>query len=247
MISKAQISFIRSLQQKKIRHEEGLFVAETPKVVSDILGSGLRLHSLYYTDSNAVPREFKGSPLTFEISQAELGRISSLTTPNRVLALFFIPKLPKPDNKNPFLVADLINDPGNLGTIIRTADWFGYHQILCPPDSVDVFNPKTVQSTMGSIARVHVYYQSYAEMAVLLDQHHVFSADAGGKTLHDIEVPPLFSLVIGSESHGISQPMKELTNEFISIEKQSAGTGPESLNASVAAAICMFYLKNKIK
>lgn len=245
MISKAEINFVRSLQQRKIRYEHGLFVAETPKVVNDIFDSGLKLHNLFYTDINAIPAGLEGSPLVSEVSASELERISSLTTPNRVLALFHLPETSAPDESKPFIIADLINDPGNLGTILRTADWFGYQQVLCPPDAVDAFNSKTVQSTMGSIARVRVYYRSYAEIAALLSGHHVFSADAGGEDLHSIEVPALYSLVVGSESHGISTAMKELTDEFVSIEKHSAGIGPESLNASVAAAICMFYLKNK--
>lgn len=244
MISKAQIQFIRSLQHRKCRHEEGLFIAETPKVIFDILSSGLRLHSLYTVDSSTIPIEFRGSPIVFQISDSELRRISCLQTPNKMLALFFIPQMPAPNPTFPFIIADQINDPGNLGTIIRTADWFGFNQILCPPESVDVYNPKTVQSTMGSISRTNVYYKNYLEIGSLLSGHQVLAADAAGKPFNEIELVSPTSLIIGSESHGISDFMKDISSEIISIQKKSIGIGPESLNASVAAGICMFHLSN---
>ena len=151
MISKNQIKFVRQLEQKKYRKKEGLFVAEGPKVVGDLLRAGFKAHTIFATS------EWESQGQTFqEVSDEELRRVSFLQHPQRVLALFFIPTESIPSVSSLSLALDDVQDPGNLGTIIRIADWFGIDTIYCSENTADAWSPKVVQATMGSIARVNI-------------------------------------------------------------------------------------------
>jgi len=245
MISKNQLKFIQSLRLKKFRDEERAFVAEGTKLVDDLLANDFSIHSIF-----AVPGWFpsrqeiiiqKKIPFR-EISEEELKRASNLTAPHEVIAIVSNPVYTLPaagDIGQILLLLDKIQDPGNLGTIIRTADWFGIRHIICSPDTVDVFNPKVVQATMGSICRVKVYYQDLGEVInELLKGWNIYGADAEGESVYTAHLEFPAAVIIGNESQGISEEIFALTTVKIGIPNYS--NGAESLNASVAAGILCF-------
>ena len=165
MLSKSQISFIKSLHQKKYRKENGIFIIEGIKSIIEFLKSDYQIHSIYYTSkTSATLPKVSANINLFEVTEAELQKISTLQTPQHILALVHIPSKKEVDLnalQNAFsLVLDDVQDPGNLGTIIRTADWFGIKTIICSENTVEAYNPKTVQSTMGSLCRVNIIYTS---------------------------------------------------------------------------------------
>lgn len=238
-VSRSQVNYIQSLGHKKFRDEAGVFVAEGPKVVGELLGvPGMRCRQLYalgeWIASNApgVPAQ--------EITQAELGRLSGLSTPNQVVAVFQKPVFAAPDfNEGITLVLDGIQDPGNLGTLIRTADWFGLAAVVCSPDSADVFNPKTIQSTMGSVGRVNVVYSDPVAVVSGCPGVPVYATALGGKDLFTMGRIDKGWIVIGNESKGIRPGLLGLATDLVTIP--GAGRA-ESLNAAVAAGIVLAHL-----
>ena len=245
MITKSEVKYIQSLGHKKFRDELNLFVAEGPKVVIELLNSPLlSIKSLYATPrwwQQHASLEARLPPeAAFEIGQADLQRISFLPAPNQVLGIFHQPEWP-PVNPGGrvSLVLDGLQDPGNLGTILRVADWFGVTDIIASPESADVFNPKVVQSTMGSLGRVRVYYE---ELSAFLSRHPGIPGYA--TTLHG---QPLASVgkideglvFIGNESRGLSEALLQAADYHITIP--GAGKA-ESLNAGVAAGIVLSWL-----
>lgn len=242
MIVKSQVKYIQSLGHKKLRDEEGVFIAEGPKLVNELLNApNLSLVNLF-----AVEEWIKSIRLpnieneVIELSQSELERISFLTTPNQVLGIFRKPSFPDIKIKGKIsLVLDNIQDPGNLGTIVRLADWFGVQQIICSEDSADVFNPKVVQATMGSISRIQV---SYRLLTDFLEQHHDILRYAAMLEGEDITtMNPLGEgiIVIGNESRGINPDLLKMIDHKITIPKKGQA---ESLNAAVAAGILLSHL-----
>lgn len=252
MLTKNTIKYIKSLSEKKFRNAYGSFIAEGPKIVSDIAGSSLKIEKLFATqtwlDQNETLLE-KPDEIHC-ITTKELSAISLLTTPNQVLATI---KIPSPvfqavmAAQSLIITLDDIRDPGNLGTIIRIADWFGFKNILCSETSVDAFNPKCVQSTMGSIARVNIYYENLID--VLKDcpgTTHIFGAFLNGENIYDINPEPHGFLIIGNEANGIQPEVAKLVTRQISIPAaHQAGSHAESLNASAATAIlCSEFFRN---
>jgi TrmH family RNA methyltransferase len=240
LVTRSQVKYIQSLSHKKFRDEQAVFVAEGPKIVEELLRvPGLKCRQVFALKEWIDGMNVKGLPVQ-EAGEADLERLSSLSTPNQVVALFEKPFFPEPDfNKGITLVADGVQDPGNLGTIVRIADWFGLSQLLCSPDSADVFNNKAIQSTMGSIGRVQV---TYADPVAVLRGHPglpVFAAVLGGKNLYRIERISGGWVVIGNESRGIRPGLLELATERITIP--GAGRA-ESLNAAVATGIILSHL-----
>lgn len=243
MISKNQIKLVQSLKIKKYRTQHGLFIAEGPKIAQDIIQSDLKMHNIYATDewlkNNARLLDEKDIPAQ-EISEKELQKISSLKNPNQTLLVVHKPEVQnysKAKIKSGYtLVLDRINDPGNLGTIIRTADWFGLRDIILSPDCADPYNPKTVQSTMGSIARMHLYYEDIS--SVLKETElSIYAADIQGENMADTIFEESGMILIGSEAHGLNEDIIALANKKIKIE----GSGDaESLNAAIAASIIMY-------
>jgi TrmH family RNA methyltransferase len=222
---------LRKLQLKKFRWQWQQFVAEGPKVVEDLLQAGLRANALYAVN----PEGFEGAEA---VTEKELKALSLLNSPNQVLAIFSFPFF-KPHFKHSFLVLDGINDPGNLGTLIRTADWFGMKQVFCLEGTTDVYNAKTVQSTMGSLGRVAVHYISASELYQKCQTSHFWlKADMAGAALNQFEKPlqPL-ALVLGSESHGPSDFWQGKA-QAITINKVGH-SAIDSLNVAVAGAIFM--------
>jgi TrmH family RNA methyltransferase len=239
MLSKSGISLIKSLQHKKIRNVHGLFMAEGYKSIVEFIASGYTVQTVYHTAGIASKLLKLSAKINFqEISLNDLSKISSLTTPQDVIALIKIPEWPALNAallKNKFaLVLDGIQDPGNMGTIIRTADWFGINHIICSDDSVDVYNPKVVQASMGSLARVNVYYTNL-EVTLPPLNLPVYGALLNGQNIYTTKFPPEGLMVMGNEGNGIRPGVKQLINTAITIPR--AGKA-ESLNVAIATAIC---------
>lgn len=231
MLSKNQIKLITSLNQKKYRQQHGLFVAEGVKTIKELLQSNLQLHALYTTAAFNI--DAKDEVL---ISEKDLKRISFLKTPNTALAIFKIPAA-KPIEDNALIVAlDAVRDPGNLGTIIRLCDWFGVKDLVCSNETVDCYNPKVVQATMGSITRVNI---SYLDLKTFLmtSKSTVFGAFMEGENVYPKQLPQNAVLVMGNEANGISKEIEEIITEKISIPQFGNLQETESLNVATATAI----------
>ncbi len=250
MLQRLEIKLIHSLQVKKHRVEEGLFVAEGKKMVEELLKSPIEITQVYvctdYQDMDDILLDLQDEKKydLIEVSREELEKISSLTTPQGILALCKIPgeaqpiRLHPPDFKKELvLVLDDIRDPGNMGTILRIADWFGISHIYCSAESVDVYNPKVIQASMGSIVKLHVHYTDLATMIKEVGEGTpVYGAVLNGKSIYDEKLSPNGLLVIGNESTGISEGVLKCITKPISIPAHNTN-GPESLNAGVATAI----------
>jgi TrmH family RNA methyltransferase len=249
MISKNQIKFIRQLEQKKFRHREGLFVAEGTKVVGDLLKAGYIPHSLYATPDWLA--ENQSHLLISSVTDDELTRLSFQQHPQQVLALFPIPEpaeklstvrsaLPLGSSKNCQLsiALDSVQDPGNLGTIIRIADWFGISNIICSEDTVDAYNPKVVQATMGSIARVNIIYTNLLELLdVLPADFPVYGTLLDGENIYTQELTPHGLIIMGNEGNGISDAVRQRVNRRLLIPDFHNGDTADSLNVAIATAI----------
>lgn len=248
MLSKSQIGFIKSLHQKKYRKENGIFIIEGIKSISEFIQSSYQIHSIYYlaqyqTSLPVLPANIK----LFEVNNAELDKISTLQTPQGILALVYLPENPVlqiNQLKNTFsLVLDDVQDPGNLGTIIRTADWFGFKQIICSKHTVEVYNPKTVQATMGSLSRLNVYYQ---DLAPLLSQSPVpvFGAVLNGKSIYETKWGEEGLVILGNEGQGIGPEIMPLITHPVTIPRIG---GAESLNVAICAAVLCADISRNFK
>lgn len=248
MLSKSQLSFIKSLHQKKYRKESGLFIVEGIKSIVEFLASSFKIQSIYSLPQNlsllpALPANIK----LFEVNNAELDKISTLQTPQGILAIIHIPeseKLSALDLSGRFtLVLDGIQDPGNLGTIIRTADWFGFQNVVCSMNTVEVYNPKTVQATMGSLARIRVDYMDLNDFfkEVTLP---VFGALLEGKSMYDINWGTEGLVILGNEGQGITDEVQEFITDPVTIPRVGAA---ESLNVAISAAIICSDIRRNLQ
>ncbi|WP_142785378.1 TrmH family RNA methyltransferase [Changchengzhania lutea] len=239
MLSKSQIKLITSLKQKKYRLQHGLFVAEGFKTIKELLQSHFILHGLYTTETfNIDAKE------AFLISEADLKRISFLSTPNMALAVFKIPE-PKPIDESKLIVAlDAVRDPGNLGTIIRLCDWFGISDLVCSRETVDCFNPKVIQATMGSITRVNI---NYVDLEIFLKETDMpsYGAFMEGEVVYNKVLGDRGVLVMGNEANGISKAIETLIQEKISIPRFGKTKATESLNVATATAILLSEFKRR--
>ncbi|MGB1306708.1 MAG: TrmH family RNA methyltransferase [Flavobacteriales bacterium] len=231
MLTKNQIKLIRSLSLKKNRQKHGLFIVEGEKLVNEVLSSDWEVEGIYAT------KEWLGENATI-ISNNDLSRISSLKTPNKVVAVVKIKKGSLDITSNTVLALDGVKDPGNLGTIIRLADWFGVEDIICSDDCVDYLNPKVVQSSMGSFTRVNLHYTSLMDAFKKYSDYKLFMTVLNGTPLSEMTNADKKIVVMGSESKGISNKILKLTSDKITIPK-SKSSKAESLNVSVAAAIIL--------
>ena len=240
MLTKAQAKYIQNLGHKKLRENENLFVAEGPKLIIELLNEPTVSLQLGYATKDFLATHPSLKNLE-EVSQSELERISFLSTPNQVVALFQKPVFPSGasfQNKIS-LMLDTIQDPGNMGSILRTADWFGINTIICSKDSADVFNPKVVQSTMGSIARVNVLYRDLEEFISSNKLPPIYAATLNGKSLYDFEPLTEGMILIGNESKGISEVLLKHAKERVTIPGKGKA---ESLNAAIATGIIVAQL-----
>ena len=241
MVSKSQIKLITSLAQKKNRVRHGLFIAEGIKGITELLNSWFQLETLYTTDPG-----FSSSPAkTVFITEAELKKISMLKTPQVALGIFRIPENQSPEIKGLCLALDGIRDPGNLGTIIRLCDWFGVNTLLCSHDTVDCYNPKVVQATMGSISRVNVAYVELKEIISSNPDSEVMGTFMNGENIYKSNIPTRGILVLGNEANGISPQIEKLVNHRIGIPQFGNAASTESLNVATAAAIFLSELRRR--
>ena len=238
MLSKARIKIIQSLHLKKYRNELKLFVVEGKKQVAELLTSNYQISCLIATHNWAMQHAqyITNNTELITVSDDELKKVSLLQAPQDVLALVQMPDLnylPELLINNFTIVLDGIQDPGNLGTIVRIADWYGIKNIVCSLDCVDIYNPKTIQATMGSFARVNVYYIDLIEVLNQIDLP-VYGALMQGESLHTVQLHKNALLIIGNEGKGISENLLQYITNPITIPKFGEA---ESLNAGVADAI----------
>ncbi len=238
MLSKSQIGFIKSLHQKKYRKENGIFIIEGIKSIIEFIPSAYQVHSIYYlAEFKSLLPNLPPNIKLFEVNLADLDKISTLQSPQGILALVNIPDhLPFEVSglKNSFsLVLDGIQDPGNLGTIIRTADWFGFKNIICSQNTVEVYNPKTVQATMGSLCRVNVFYEQLPSWLPLV-KVPVFGALLEGKSSFELEWGKEGVLILGNEGQGISPEVLKFISHPVTIPRIGKA---ESLNVAISAGI----------
>ena len=241
MLSKSKLKYIQSLGQKKFRQQEGLFIAEGPKLVNDLLemknSSIQEIFALkeWIEDNKKIADSYQ----VVEITAIELEKISQLSSPNQVVAV--VKKIAIDENiqvKGKFtLVLDNIQDPGNMGTIIRIADWYGIDQIVCNTQSADMYNPKVIQSTMGSIARVKVFYTDLSDWLSKQKGISIYAAMLNGDDVMQKIKEGI--IVIGNESKGISDDVLKLVSKKITIPQKGKA---ESLNAAVATGIILSHL-----
>jgi TrmH family RNA methyltransferase len=235
MLSKNQIKLITSLQQKKYRFANQLFFAEGIKVIQELLASNFELVHLYSTKNDF--EEVSNSNKTV-ILESELKKITALTTPNSCLAVFKI-AAEKPIIESGLILAlDSIRDPGNLGTILRLCDWFGISQLICSNETVDIYNPKVVQATMGSIARVNV---NYIDLNAFISQSNmpVYGTFMDGENIYKSELPQEGIIIMGNEANGISPELEKLVKNKITIPRFGTLQKTESLNVANATAIIL--------
>ena len=246
MLSKTHTKYIQSLQHKKLRDELNLFIAEGPKVVMDLLQSGnffckeiLALKKWMELNDN-LRSTFTGTSFT-ELEDFELEKISALTAPHSVLAVFKKREAETVfDTSNKITLAlDTIQDPGNLGTIIRIADWFGIGNIICSVGCADMYNPKVVQSTMGSLGRVNIVYEDLPHWLKENEKIKTYTASLKGKPVQSLGKIKEGIIVIGNEAHGISEEVMQLATEKITIPRVGEA---ESLNAAVATGIILSHV-----
>lgn len=239
MVSKNQIKLITSLQQKKYRKEHKLFLAEGRKVIQELLQSNFELESLFAT--SAIFPELNQNKVTI-VSGSDLKKISALTTANDCLAVFKIPNQKEINASGLIVALDDIRDPGNLGTIIRLCDWFGIKELICSEETVDIYNPKVVQATMGSIARVNVSYLNL-EHYIKDTKLPVFGTFMDGKNIYKTNLPSEGIIVMGNEANGISADIENLAQNRLSIPRFGDLQQTESLNVATATSIILSEFK----
>jgi TrmH family RNA methyltransferase len=235
MVSKGQIKLIAGLEQKKGRTKNGLFVVEGKKGIAEILASAYELEMLYTTEDlfGTVPEK------TQIVTEEELKKISRLKTPQTAVALFKIPAASDPQISGLTVALDGVRDPGNLGTIIRLCDWFGVDTLICSKDTVDCYNPKVVQASMGSLGRVKVAYTDLKEFLKKGWEKPILGAFLEGRDVYSVSLPQSGILLMGNEANGISEEVEKLVSEKISIPQFSAEANTESLNVTTATAILL--------
>nr|WP_288812647.1 RNA methyltransferase [uncultured Sphingobacterium sp.] len=238
MLSKAQISLITSLQNKKYRKQHGLFIVEGIKSVQEFISSSYQVESIFYTDdANTKVGKISHNIKSHQLTETEFQKISTLKSPQGILALIKLPEqqqIKVNDLRNCFnLVLDDVQDPGNLGTIIRTAEWFGIKHIICSIGTVDAYNPKVVQATMGSLSRIQIYYVDLHEFISSTDLP-VYGALLNGQSIYQTEWSKEGLIVMGNEGNGISSEVITLIDQAVTIPRIGQA---ESLNVAVATTI----------
>ena len=235
MLSKNQVKLIQKLHQKKYRNELNLFIVEGKKSINEFLQAGYTPQLLIATEAftASVPQH-----LITPVSKDELRKVSTLQNPDEGLAVFQQPKHKGILQEGVILALDNVQDPGNLGTIIRLCDWFGVETLLCNTQTVDCYNPKVVQASMGSLTRVAVHYLDLAAF-LTTTALPVYTMDLEGENLYTATFPKDCILILGNEANGISSEVRALSNEVITIPRFSQHQRTESLNVAMAGAIIL--------
>ncbi|MBQ8553558.1 MAG: RNA methyltransferase [Alistipes sp.] len=245
-MTKAEIQFVRSLSDKRVRDAERLFIAEGDKLIGEILQSGWRVRNLY-----ALEGHFDGR--AERVSEKEMERISQLKTASTSLAVVEQPRHMAAKSAPATalsLALDGVQNPGNLGTIIRLADWFGVEDIFCSEDTADCFNPKVVQATMGAILRVRVHYLPLADFLRRTRESgvEVYGTMLDGQNIYDVELAPTGVIVMGNEGRGVSRECAASFSQRLLIPAYSvAGQGSESLNVAMATGIVCAEFRRRMR
>ncbi|TLF42648.1 RNA methyltransferase [Maribacter aurantiacus] len=240
MVVKSELKLIKNLQQKKYRNENGLFVMEGKKAVEELLESGFKAYKIFTTGQELQgAKAFEVAP----ISMKELKQISSLKNPNGVLGVFYKKITTDLKLEGWTVVLDGVQDPGNLGTIIRLCDWFGIENLICSKETVDCYNPKVLQATMGSIARVTIFYTDLTNF-LNATKVPVYGTFMEGENIHKTNLPENGILILGNEGNGISDTVRKLCDYEVSIPQFGKKT-TESLNVATATAIFLNEIKRK--
>ena len=239
MLSKNQLKFIRSLKKKKFRQTEQLFLAEGIKVVEELIKSSFNVHQLYATESYSNPLNIPDIQL---ITDKELGLVSDFSSPNQIFGIFEIPKSKELVNQGITVVLDEINDPGNLGTIIRLCDWFGVSQLVCSENTVDCYNQKVVQASMGSLTRVSI---NYVNLAAYLanEKRTIYGTFLQGENIYTQKLEQNAVIVLGNEANGISNQIEQFVHKKITIPQFGEQQNTESLNVAMSTAIVLSEFK----
>jgi TrmH family RNA methyltransferase len=240
MVTKQDIKLIKSLNQKKYRQQLGLFTVEGVKGIEEFLNSDFKLNRLYTTKQIFDAPNTK----TLEISENELKKISSLKNPNTALAIFEIPKSKNTNSHGLIVALDDVRDPGNLGTIIRLCDWYGVKDLVCSHSTVDCYNAKVVQATMGSLTRVNITYINLAEF-MLNYSGDVFGTYMNGENIYNADLPNEGIIVLGNEANGISEEMSSIIDRRITIPQFGKSKDTESLNVANATAIVLSEFRRR--
>jgi len=233
MLSKNQVKLIHGLKKKKIRQSEQLFIAEGIKVVEELLGSRLKVHKLFFTDAYLNPYNITDYQI---ITDKELQLISDFSSPNQVFGIFEIPMFKEPVHNGLTVLLDEINDPGNLGTIIRLCDWFGVDQLVCSTNTADCYNQKVVQASMGSLARLNVTYTDVVSY-LKKEKRPVYGTFLNGDNVYDTKLEAEAVLILGNEANGISKAVEAFVSQKLTIPQFGENQLTESLNVAMAAAI----------
>ncbi len=240
MLSKNQIKLIKSLGQKKNRQQQFLFTVEGIKGVNEFLKSNFELESLFTTKLifNAPSQQI------IEISESELKKITTLKNPNTALAIFKIPRQVSPINEGLIVALDDVRDPGNLGTIIRLCDWYGIKELVCSINTVDCYNSKVIQATMGSLTRVNVSYL-HLEDYLASYKMDVFGTFMTGENIYSANLPSEGLIILGNEANGISEAIRSKVNRQITIPQFGNNKSTESLNVANATAIVLSEFRRR--
>lgn len=240
MVTKQEIKLIKSLNQKKYRQQLGLFTVEGIKGIEEFLNSEFELHRLYTTK-----QIFNASKIdTIEISENDLKKITSLKNPNTALAIFEIPKSLKIEGDGLIIALDDVRDPGNLGTIIRLCDWYGVKYLVCSQNTVDCYNSKVVQATMGSLTRVNI---SYVDLFEFIESYkgEVFGTYMNGQNIYNADLPNEGIVVLGNEANGISEQVTSIIDKKLTIPQFGQSEDTESLNVANATAIVLSEFRRR--
>ena len=239
MLSKNQVKLIQKLQQKKYRNELNLFIVEGKKSIVEFLQAGYRLELLIATE--VFGTALNGQPITL-VSKEELRKVSSLKNPDEGLAIFHQRQHKGILQEGVILALDNVQDPGNLGTLIRLCDWFGIETLICNSQTVDCYNPKVVQATMGSLTRVAVHYVDLAGFLATCTLP-LYAMDLDGENLYTTEFPEDCVLILGNEANGISPEIRALADDIITIPRFGKLQQTESLNVAMAGAIVVSQVR----
>lgn len=251
MLSKNQYRFLQSLTAKKIREKSGLYLAEGEKIISELIQNKSAIKHVFASENWIKENQKKTKGINIiEVTAGELKKISQLTTPNEVLAVVEIPKykLSVSDiTQKLSIVLDDIRDPGNLGTIIRIADWFAIENIICSPQTVDCYNSKVVQAAMGSLLRTKIHYLPLENFLSECKKNKlpVYGALLEGENMYNKKLSSEGIIIIGNESKGISEKVLSFVSHKIAIPGYNKNVGAESLNAAIATAVICAEFKRQ--
>lgn len=247
-LSKSKTGIYAQLSRRKIRERNGLFIVEGYKSVADTIDS-FQIEAIIITEGSSVPAAWHDKAPIYEAYAQQISKISSLSTPPDVIAVYHIPerfydRLPAPDKSKLYLVLDGVQDPGNLGTIVRTAHWFGIDRIYASRDTADIFNPKTVQSTMGSLGKVDIVYCELYDLLKDNPEMPVFGTLLDGKNIYEAPLTEHGFIIMGNEGKGITEPIRKLITSPLLIPPYDSKNHSESLNVAIATAVVLSQFRS---